>query len=92
MPLDDTPEEYEHRSHIDGVPHCPACGGMLWPPSYTGNVTCEDGEEMESILDSDPTKVHYHTECYEKKFGDRDTGYEPEIDSENGDEPRISSV
>ena len=72
-------ESYEHRSHIDGIPHCPRCGGMLWPPAYTGSVVTESGRTVDSITDVEGGTTCFHTECYEN--GNRD--HTPVVKSEN---------
>lgn len=75
-------ESHQHRNRIGGIPHCPGCGGMLWPPDYTGPVIDEDGEELDSVLDGDPKSAFYHTECYDAETNDTEP-HHPHVPSEN---------
>ena len=88
MSLDDVGGGYEHRSNIDGIPHCPYCGGMLWPPDFTGPVITADGERLDSVLDGDPTETYYHVDCWAEKEGDDVEAHEPEVPSENSKQPQ----
>lgn len=81
--LQKTVDKYEHRASISGVPHCPECGGMLWPPAYTGPVVTEDGEKLESVTDCDPDDVCLHEKCFEAR--NNGEPYKPKIPSENSE-------
>lgn len=76
-------EQYEHRECIDGVPHCPACGGMLWPPDWTEQVVTEDGEKLDTVLDAEPGATLYHEECYDVKTNGGERMFKPAVKSEN---------
>lgn len=88
MPLDDGGGAYQHRSNIDGIPHCPHCGGMLWPPDFTGPVVDADGNKLNSILDGDATETYYHVECWGQMEGEDVDAHEPEVPSENERQPQ----
>lgn len=89
MPVEDSRDEYKHRHHIDGVPHCPECGGLLWPPKYSGAVISEDGVRTEDILDADPTDVYYHERCYDAQFNGGTERHEPVIAPEQDTEKSL---
>lgn len=55
------------RSHnVDnGLEQCPWCGQDFY--EQTEPVMQEDGEGYEDYYDSDPSKRHYHIDCWKRR-------------------------
>lgn len=81
MDTDTGESHFEHRAFIGGIPHCPECGGMLWPPEYTEPVVDEDGNEYDQPMNAPAGTVIYHKKCFQAT--NKEEGYSPSIQSEN---------
>lgn len=56
--------ELTSKCSVMGVPHCPICNEMLWPPEDTDTLRNEHGERLDSILDAEPGRPVFHDSCY----------------------------
>jgi len=55
------------KTCVMGVPHCPFCNKMLWPPEKPDNIVNEHGEPLDSVLDATPGRPVFHASCYPKQ-------------------------